>query len=126
VKNQHIGLRLGLAFIVLIAILAGVGQLGLRRMHEINDTLSDITGRRSDKLQLAREALALSNGNSRITMEIFLVQDPALTSKLLAARLDNTRKISELVAEIDGRCESEKERQELSAINQARKPYVES
>jgi diguanylate cyclase (GGDEF)-like protein/PAS domain S-box-containing protein len=126
VKNKHIGLRLGLAFIVLIAILAGVGQLGLRRMHEINDTFSDITGRRSDKLQLAREALALSNGNSRITMEIFLVQDPALTGELLAARLDNTRKISELMAEIDGRCESEKERQQLSAINQARKPYVES
>ncbi len=30
------------------------------------------------------------------------------------------------MAEIDGRCESEKERQQLSAINQARKPYVES
>ena len=125
-KNKHIGLSLGLAFIVLIGILAGVGQLGLRRMHEINDSFSDITGRRSDKLQLARQALALSNGNSRITMEIFLVQDPALTTKLLAARLDNTRKISELMAEIDGRCESEKERQQLSAINQARKPYVES
>ena len=126
VKNKHIGLRLGLAFIVLIAILAGVGQLGLRRMHEINDTLSDITGRRSDKLQLAREALALSNNNNRITMEIFLVQDPALTSKLLAARLDNSRKISELVSEIEARCESEKEKQELSAVTQARKPYLES
>jgi diguanylate cyclase (GGDEF)-like protein/PAS domain S-box-containing protein len=126
VKNKHIGLRLGLAFIVLIAILAGVGQLGLRRMHEINDSFSDITGRRSDKLQLAREALALSNNNSRITMEIFLVQDRALTTKLLAARLDNTRKISELVAEIEGRCESEKEKQELSAVIQARKPYLES
>jgi diguanylate cyclase (GGDEF)-like protein/PAS domain S-box-containing protein len=126
VKNKHIGLRLGLAFIVLIAILAGVGQLGLRRMHEINDTFSDITGRRSEKLQLAREALALSNNNNRITMEIFLVQDRALISKLLAARLENTRKISELMAEIAGRCESEKEEQELSAVTQARKPYVES
>ena len=124
--NKHIGLRLGSAFIVLIAILAGVGQLGLRRMHEINDTFSDITGRRSDKLQLAREALALSNNNNRITMEIFLVQDRALTTKLLAARLENTRKISGLVAEIEGRCESEKEKQELSAVTQARKPYLES
>ena len=126
VTNKHIGLRLGSAFIVLIAILAGVGQLGLRRMHEINDTFSDITGRRSDKLQLAREALALSNNNNRITMEIFLVQDRALTTKLLAARLENTRKISGLVAEIEGRCESEKEKQELSAVTQARKPYLES
>src|ERR1035441_11094935 len=76
--------RLGVAFAALIALLVGIGQLGLRRMHEINDTLSNITGRRSDKLQLAREALNLSNRNSRITMEIFLVQDRALTGTLLA------------------------------------------
>ena len=42
-KSKHIGLRLGIAFSVLIAILAGVGQLGLGRMRVINDTLSGIT-----------------------------------------------------------------------------------
>jgi hypothetical protein len=52
-KNKYVGLRLGVAFAILIAIVAGIGQFGLRRMHEINETLQDITGRRSAKLQLS-------------------------------------------------------------------------
>jgi len=120
------GLRLGVAFAVLIAVLVGIGQLGLRRMHEINDTLSDITGVRSDKLQLAREALTFSNRNSRITMEIFLVQDRALTGMLLAERDENTKKVSGLVAKIASRCESENEKQRLLAVEGTRKPYIDS
>jgi diguanylate cyclase (GGDEF)-like protein/PAS domain S-box-containing protein len=117
---------LGVAFAVLIAMLVGIGQSGLRRMKQIEESLSDITGRRSDKLQLSREALRLSNRNSRITMEIFLVQDRAQTDVLLATRAENTKKISALVAEITSRCESEKEKQRLSAVEATRKPYIDS
>jgi diguanylate cyclase (GGDEF)-like protein/PAS domain S-box-containing protein len=117
---------LGTAFAVLIAMLVGIGQSGLRRMKEIDESLSDITGRRSDKLTLSREALRLSNRNSRTTMEIFLLQDRAQTDVLLAARAENTKKISALVAEISSRCESEKEKERLSAVEATRKPYVDS
>ena len=115
-----------MAFAVLIAMLVGIGQSGLRRMKEIDESLSDITGRRSDKLQLSRQALRLSNRNSRITMEIFLVQDRAQTNVLLATRAENTKKISALVAEITSRCESEEEKQRLSAVEATRKPYIDS
>jgi diguanylate cyclase (GGDEF)-like protein/PAS domain S-box-containing protein len=115
-----------MAFAVLIAVLVGIGQLGLRRMHEVNDTLTGITGARSDKLQLAREVLTLSNRNSRITMEVFLVQDRALTGMLLAERAENTKKISGLVAKIAGRCDSEDEKQQLLAVEETRKPYIDS
>lgn len=125
-KNKHIGLRLGMAFAVLIAVLMGIGQLGLRRMHEINDTLSGITGARSEELQLAREVLTLSNHNSRITMEVFVVQDRALTGMLLAERAENSKKISALVAKIASRCQSETEKQLLLAVEGTRKPYIDS
>ncbi len=115
-----------MAFAVLIAMLVGIGQSGLRRMKEIDESLSDITGRRSDKLELSRQALRLSNHNSRITMEIFLVQDRAQTNVLLATRAENTKKISALVAEIASRCESAEERQRLSAVEATRKPYIDS
>ncbi len=115
-----------MAFAVLIAMLVGIGQSGLRRMKEIDESLSDITGRRSDKLELSRQALRLSNRNSRITMEIFLLQDRAQTNVLLATRAENTKKISALVAEITTRCESEKEKQRLSAVEGTRKPYIDS
>ncbi|MGB0109584.1 MAG: EAL domain-containing protein [Terriglobales bacterium] len=117
---------MGVAFAVLIAMLVGIGQSGLRRMKEIDGSLGDITGRRSDKLQLSREALRLSNRNSRITMEIFLVQDRAQTNLLLARRAAITKKITALVAEITSRCESAEERQRLSAVGATRKPYVDS
>ena len=115
-----------MAFAVLIAMLVGIGQSGLRRMKVIDESLTDITGRRSDKLQLAREALTLSNRNSRITLDIFLVQDEAQTSMLLTTRAENTESISALMAEIASRCESEEEKQRLSAVVRARKPYVDS
>lgn len=92
-KTKYIALRLGMAFAFLLAILVGVGQSGLRRVQEINATLNDITGRRAAKLQLSREAFMLSNQNSRITMEIFLVKDRALIEALLATRSENSKRI---------------------------------
>jgi diguanylate cyclase (GGDEF)-like protein/PAS domain S-box-containing protein len=59
-------------------------------------------------------------------MEIFLVQDRAQTDVLLATRAENTKKISALMAEITSRCESEEEKQRLSAVEATRKPYIDS
>jgi len=115
-----------MAFAVLIALLVGVGQLGLRRMREIDDILRNIAVGQSDKLQLAREVLTLSNQNSHITMEIFLVQDRALTRMLLAERSENTKKISELMTKVASRCESENEKRRLHAVEETRKPYIDS
>jgi len=126
VRNKGVGLRLSLAFAVLIALLAGIGQLGLRRMKDVDNTLTDITGRRLNNVRLAREALTLSNRNSRITMEMFLLQDRAQIEMLSADRSENTKKITALVAEIESRCESEKEKRLLSALEMDRKPYVDS
>jgi diguanylate cyclase (GGDEF)-like protein len=95
-------------------------------MKEVDDTLRDITGRRMTNVRLVREAMTLSNRNSRITMELFLLQDRAQIGMLLAERSENTKKISALVTEIQGRCELEKEKRLLAAVEEARKPYVES
>ena len=114
-----------MTFAVLIAMLVGIGESGLRRMKEIDKNLSDIAGR-SDTAQLAREALTWSNSNSRITLEIFLVRDRALVDPLLAENSENGKKIAELLAQIASRCESEKEKRLLSAVETARKPYVDS
>jgi diguanylate cyclase (GGDEF)-like protein/PAS domain S-box-containing protein len=119
-------LRLSAAFAVLMVILMGIGQLGLGRMRDINDTLSNITGGQLAKLQLPQEALTFSTCNDRISMNIFLVMDRALMDLLLSAMAENNKKISELLAEIGRSCESEKEKQLLAAIARARRSYVES
>ncbi|MGA9550615.1 MAG: hypothetical protein WBR30_00095, partial [Candidatus Sulfotelmatobacter sp.] len=79
-----------MAFAVLIAMLIGIGQSGLRRMKEIDENLKEITGKRSEKRDLAQEALTFSNRNSRITMEIFLEPDKTHVAALLATRANDT------------------------------------
>jgi diguanylate cyclase (GGDEF)-like protein/PAS domain S-box-containing protein len=126
VKNKHLGLRLGVAFAVLIALLAGIGQFGLRRMQTIDENLGEITGKRLTDLELARRAQAISNDNNRIIMQIVLVKDRALIETLLATRSDNSKEITRLVEESERRCDSEKEKQLISAVKGTRKPYLES
>jgi diguanylate cyclase (GGDEF)-like protein/PAS domain S-box-containing protein len=125
-KTKDIGLSLGTSFAVLIAILLGVGQLGLRRTQEIDDTLVDITGRLLTNLQLARKALAISNDNSRVTMEIVLVENRTLVKKLKELSYENSKKITRLIEESEDRCESATDRQLLSEVKRTRIPYLES
>jgi len=125
-KNKHVKLRLGVAFVVLIALLAGIGEFGLRRMQTIDETLGDITGRLLTDLELARRAVAISNDNDRIVMQIVFVKNGALVETLLATRSENSKEITRLVEESERRCDSEKEKQLLSAVKRTRKPYLES
>ena len=126
IKDPPIGPKLGVAFGILIAILIGIGILGLSRMDQINENLEDVLGRRWTKLQLAREALMYSNENSRVTMEIFLLEDKRLIEPLLIRRAENTQKISELVANIESQCDSLEEKQLLADVEGTRTPYVTS
>jgi diguanylate cyclase (GGDEF)-like protein/PAS domain S-box-containing protein len=124
--NEHLGVRLSAAFVVLIAILLSIGQLGLRRMQTINHALSEITGKQSANLQMARNALMISNDNNRIAMEIVLVENRALVETLVATSSTNSREITRLIEESESRCESEKEKHLLSEVERTRKPYLES
>jgi diguanylate cyclase (GGDEF)-like protein/PAS domain S-box-containing protein len=126
VRTKRTGLRLGAAFFVLIAILLSIGQLGLRRMQAIDNALSNITGRESTNLQLARRAVAISDANNRIVMEIVLVENRRLVENLLATRSENSKEITALVEESEDRCESEEEKHLLSEVKRTRKPYVDS
>jgi len=105
--------------------LSGIGQFGLRRMQRIDETLSAITGTKSTDLELARRVLTLSDDNSRITMEIVLVENRRLVEPLLAARSQNSKNITELIEEGESRCKSEKEAQLLSEVQKTRKAYLE-
>jgi diguanylate cyclase (GGDEF)-like protein/PAS domain S-box-containing protein len=125
-KTKRIGLRLGVAFAILIALLAGIGQFGLRRMQTIDKSLSDITGSKSIDLDLARRALTISNENNRIVMEIVLLENRRLVEPLLAARSQNSKQITKLIEESENRCKSAKEKQVLSEVKRTRQPYLES
>jgi diguanylate cyclase (GGDEF)-like protein len=124
--GEGVMLRLLVGFGLLIALLIAVGQLGLRRMDEINASLDNILQQRWAKLQLSRQALAYSTRNSRVTMQIFLTRDKSEVTGLLATRADNSKVISDLLAELTRRCDSADERRLLFSIQASRERYVGS
>ncbi|MGD0506166.1 MAG: EAL domain-containing protein [Terriglobales bacterium] len=124
--SPQIGIRLGNTFVFLVAILIGIGILGLSLMDQSNAALEDLTGRQWSKLQLAQDALTYSNQNSRITVEIFLLNRQRAIDRLLADRAQNTQKISNLVAKIEGQCDSPEERRLLASVEDARALYIAS
>lgn len=125
-KSSQIAIRLGAAFAVLLAIVITVGWLGLSRMTRSHADLEDIIGLRWEKVRLAQEALEYSNVNSRLTMEVFLLNDHEQIKNRLTVRSANTREISDRLAKIEVQSESEEERTLIKAIRTARTPYVES
>ena len=73
-KKDSTGVKLGIAFGFLIALLIGVGWFGLSRMGQVNAEVSRLFNQRWEKLQLARQAVFYSSTNYRITMKLILMQ----------------------------------------------------
>lgn len=67
--------RLNLAFLILIAILVGVGMGGLNRISKMNLEIQDVTDMRWGKVKLSRDALHYSTLNNRISLQVFLLSD---------------------------------------------------
>ncbi|HLJ30441.1 MAG TPA: PAS domain S-box protein [Candidatus Angelobacter sp.] len=124
-KTRQTAIRLGLAFAILLTIVMTIGWLGLSRMNQTNANLEDTVGQRWATVRLAQQALEYSNLNSRITMEILLVEDPEQIKAKLTARAENTRRISELLDKIEAQSESGDESKLIAAIRRTRKPYVD-
>ncbi len=125
-KHRYVGVRLGIAFGVLVVLLVIVGWLGLYQMGRINRDLEAIVNERWAKEQLTREALDYSNQNNRITMELFFLEDKAKIDPLLLQRLRNTEKITAIVQKLELQVEAGQERELLDSVQESRGPYISS
>jgi PAS domain S-box-containing protein len=125
-SSREIAIRLGIAFSLLVALLIAVGDLGLRRVDRVNVDLQEIMSTQWNKICLSREAVTYSNRNSRITMQIFLLNDRKHIDAILKNRVENTAEISDLLAKLEGLCQSDEERRLLIAIEEARTRYIDS
>ena len=104
--SRQLSAGLGMSFALLIVILLGTAYLTLHRMQRMNASAEETLNEGLLELQLGQEALRYSSENSRITMQIFLVQRQEEIDELLARRAENTRQISVLVAALEAHCDS--------------------
>ncbi len=98
-NSRQIGIRLGMAFALLIGIFLGTGHWAARRVLRTDLDVQETLARSTAKLQLAQEVLGYSSENSRITMQLFLLKKTGLIDELLARRAENTKRISKLISD---------------------------
>jgi PAS domain S-box-containing protein len=125
-SDRFIGVTLTFALLLLISLIIGVGYLGLNAMDSLDADARSIAETQWVNVQLANEALTYSNQNSRINMQIVVAGDPQEVDSLLVHRAGNSARITDLLHRLQTRVSSEKEKQLLNAIIEARKEYVSS
>jgi len=103
-----------------------VGWQGVRHLREFNAQIQKVVYGHWEKEQLAHEAFRLTDDNSRITLQVFLVDDEEEVNQLLATRAANSKRISELIGVIGPGLNSEEEKRLFGAVLAARTPYLES
>jgi hypothetical protein len=93
-RRDSTGLKVEIAFGCLVALLIGVGWMGLSRMGQINASANRIFDERWEKLYVIRQAASYFNSNYRIAIHVFLTKpkDKEETAALVAQLNENTLK----------------------------------
>jgi PAS domain S-box-containing protein len=120
-RRDSTGLKVGITFGCLVALLIGVGWLGLSRMQQINASLNEILNQDVAKLQLANEVVYYVNSNYRMTTTLVLMkhQDSGDVEWYPPKRAENRVKIDLDERKIKELAGSTKERELLDKIEQA-------
>src|SRR3977135_3787376 len=111
--DSHLGARLGLSFGLLIVLMLSVGGIGIRQIRRVDADFAKAIDQRWQKVQLSRQAQALSNLNSRMTMQAFFVDQKEI-GPLMIQRTNNSQEISNLIETLRSEAES---REEVELLN---------
>jgi len=124
--DWQLATRLGVCFAVPIVIMLAVGYWASYRVLSVDHAADLAVDSRLTKLQWVHQAVRYSNENNGITTRLFFDKNPASRQDVLARRDENSAHVTEIVANFEARCDSERERQFLTAVKNARAPYLRS
>ncbi|MDD3343043.1 MAG: methyl-accepting chemotaxis protein [Sulfurospirillaceae bacterium] len=123
-KNMKIGAKLGFGFGVVLIFLAGIAILGLTRLSNMNDSITEITDDMFPKVVAANDIIDLVN-NDRILLGNLLINTDEAKNKQIKDEIDAGRKkATELYAKLDKMMKSEKGRALFKGAMDARAAYT--
>jgi two-component system cell cycle sensor histidine kinase/response regulator CckA len=123
-RRDSIGIKLGVAFGFLIAILMGVAWLGLRQMGQVKADWDQILNQGLTKLDMAHQAVMYVNSNYRMTISLVLMEhkEPSDVAWYPPRRDENREKVDSAKKKIREVASSEEERKLLDEIDEASIP----
>ncbi len=123
-KTLGIGLRLGIAFSILCALLVTVGWLALDRASALNAALDRVAVDRWRGATEAVEGMENTSGNTARLAELFLSPDRQRAEQVLAAMSGTTAKNDGLLARLEARVQRcDRGRAAVEKIKETRRAY---
>ena len=124
--NMKIGVRMGLGFGAVIALMMAVIWIGVSRLDSVNTITDRIVAKDWVKASLATDAHELVNDNARANMELLIVTDKEKMQKIFDRIEGNKSKITAMLEKLDGLVYKAEGKALLEKIREKRKPYVAS
>jgi methyl-accepting chemotaxis protein len=125
VTKLRIGTRLALAFSLLIAVVIGVGWVGLSRMAHINANLDEVAVERWGKAQIASEGANRAQLQASLIGQLFLTRERADMDRILEAMENNRRAVVALVEKREATVVNARGKELLERVKEARAGYLD-
>ena len=122
-KHLKIGLRLGIAFAVMILLLAAVALVGVNQLNAQDRQATEVTGDILPKLAAARTLLYISADNARLVRNIILSTDGASMATNKAALDAGQARATEATALLDRLTDTDQGRAVLATIHAHQRAY---
>ena len=123
--NLRIGVRLAIAFSVLVLLLACVATIAVVKTNTINTELNKIVNDRFPKVTAANSIIDILNANARVVRNMLLLTKPEDVKREADRLPDITKRMTEELEKLTKADKNEAEKAALDAINAARGPYRE-
>src|SRR5258707_5706880 len=106
VNDSRLGMRVGLSFGLLIALMLAVGWVGLRQLRRVDADFAKMVDQRWSKVQLSRRGQDYSKIHNRINKQIVLGWDETNIQPLMVPRAEDNDKGTDLLQTLQGKIES--------------------
>ena len=122
-KNMKIGLRLGLAFGLVLVMLSAVAFIGISRLADLNDNVSELVNDRYPKTVLGNDVIDDVSTIDRSMLSVVLEKDPAQEKNLIDEIEVTDKDIDGKLDKLQGTANTDKSKELLKNIQNVRSSF---
>ncbi|WP_017452882.1 methyl-accepting chemotaxis protein [Herbaspirillum rubrisubalbicans] len=119
-----ISVRLGACFATLILVMCVIAGVGVKNLWTISEATDEIVKDRYVKVALVTQITDKVNTAARAIRNAIIAPDQAATEKYLERSLNNSKEVTELMADLEKRLSTPKGRELFGKLKDVRAEYV--
>ena len=124
--NLKIGVRLYLAFAVVLAILFGIGSVAITKLAELDDIAQQMGDKDFKKTDYLYQASVYTRANSTRATELVATTDKALIAKAQERIKFNTASVGENLDKVELLIRTDQGKEQMAQLKKDRSVFVES